>query len=296
MHLPKIPFSMKNIFHNNKIIPASLIDNLIDEIKESSESQQRISQSITYLEKCLARYHHDIRIIKSLLPKGKILEIGAYPFHLTYFLKKMGFTVSGIDLDPSRFRTIQSQNDLDVRKIDIEKEKFCFEQGEFDLIIFNEVFEHLKEPIQALAEINRVLKNNGKLLLTTPNIYFLPHLVYFLSGKGLICDAFTAFSKPYWLGHMGHVREYSSRELRVFLERLGFKIIQIDYVQNRLFLNFKKNRHLATKEKLSVPLWVLAPLNLINLLLVTLFPFLRENIVITALKSEETEDLFRAKF
>ena len=286
---------MKKTNREKRIISSNLTENLISEIKNSLESQQRIDQSLAYLEKSLARYNHDIKLIKSLITEGKVLEIGAYPFHLTYYLKQLGFDVAGIDLNPSRFKLFQENNKLDVRKINIEEEKFSFKDEEFDLIVFSEVFEHLKEPIHALAEINRVLKKDGVLLLTTPNLYFLPHLIYFLTGRGMISDAFSAFAKPYWLGHMGHIREYSSKELKSFLVHLGFKVDRLRYVQNRLFLNFKKNRYLDTKEKIAIPLWILAPLNFINLCLVTCLPFFRENIVITALKIKETEDLFKVK-
>ncbi len=37
-----------------------------------------------------------------------------------------------------------------------------------DLVLFTEVLEHIKEPARALREINRVLKPEGKLIMTTP--------------------------------------------------------------------------------------------------------------------------------
>ena len=38
----------------------------------------------------------------------------------------------------------------------------------FDVIMCIEVFEHLPNPIDALVELNRVLKPGGKLILTAP--------------------------------------------------------------------------------------------------------------------------------
>lgn len=198
-------------------------------------------------------------------------------------------------MDPSRFARFLSKNNLDVREIDIERDRFCFEDEAFDAILFNEVFEHLKEPIHALTEIHRILKKDGLLFFSTPNLYFLPHAVYFLSGKGMISDPFTAFSKPYWLGHMGHVREYSFKEVKRFLENLGFKIIEKHYQQNRFFLTPKKNRFLNNKEELAIPGFILFPFNLIYLFLVFTFPFLRENIVLIAKKDKEIHEIFKPK-
>lgn len=47
-------------------------------------------------------------------------------------------------------------------------ERFPFESSEFDCAVANQVFEHVFNPDQFLDEINRVLKTDGKLLLTVP--------------------------------------------------------------------------------------------------------------------------------
>jgi SAM-dependent methyltransferase len=44
-----------------------------------------------------------------------------------------------------------------------------FSSASFDTVITSEVIEHILEPSIMLAEINRVLVNNGKLIITTPN-------------------------------------------------------------------------------------------------------------------------------
>ena len=46
-----------------------------------------------------------------------------------------------------------------------------FASGVADLAIATEVFEHLPQPVQALAEIRRGLKEKGFLLLTVPLIW-----------------------------------------------------------------------------------------------------------------------------
>lgn len=48
---------------------------------------------------------------------------------------------------------------------------FPFKNEEFDSIVTNQVLEHVFNPKEFLSEINRVLKNNGKLLLTVPFVW-----------------------------------------------------------------------------------------------------------------------------
>jgi SAM-dependent methyltransferase len=44
-----------------------------------------------------------------------------------------------------------------------------FPDGSFDCVTFKEVIEHVYRPVDALREINRVLRVGGHLILTTPN-------------------------------------------------------------------------------------------------------------------------------
>ena len=44
-----------------------------------------------------------------------------------------------------------------------------FENNEFDLVYSFHVLEHISNPVKAISEMNRVLKDNGYLLMGTPN-------------------------------------------------------------------------------------------------------------------------------
>lgn len=153
---------------------------------------------------------------------GKILEIGSAPCHLTYLLKRKKYPVVGLDINPERFKDFIKKKDLHVVKCNIETEPLPFDDNEFGLILFNETFEHLRfNPIATLQEINRVLKPKGKLILSTPNLYSIRNVVNFLLGKGFD-DPYKEFMKLYNIGHMGHVRVYSAKQVNTFLENTGF--------------------------------------------------------------------------
>jgi ubiquinone/menaquinone biosynthesis C-methylase UbiE len=52
----------------------------------------------------------------------------------------------------------------DLKKIPVEDRRF-------DFIVFNQVMEHVPEPSIVLAELHRILKENGKLIYTGPLFY-----------------------------------------------------------------------------------------------------------------------------
>jgi len=47
---------------------------------------------------------------------------------------------------------------------------YAFPEGSFDIVIAKHVVEHLRQPEQAIAEMSRVLKTGGLLVLATPNL------------------------------------------------------------------------------------------------------------------------------
>jgi len=208
------------------------------------------------------RYISDLQFFKFYYKSGEILEVGSLPCHFTALLKLLGYSVTGLDLNPNRAKEFIEKYNLTVIKCDIENEKIPFEDNKFDFIIFNEIFEHLRiNPIFALKELNRVLKSNGIMMLTTPNLYSIIKIIAYLSGRGFN-DPYTEFEKLYTLGHIGHIREYSTKEVKKFLENTGFKIIEIKYrkyeMNRKYIFDIIEKEIGSTKAKLtSLPLKIL---------------------------------------
>ena len=175
------------------------------------------------------RYLNDASVIGGIYEGGQILELGAFPCHFTATLKALNYPVIAIDLAPERSKDMVARFGLDLRKCDIERERLPFADGAFRCVLLNEVFEHLRiDPLFVLSEINRVLAEDGTLMLTTPNLYSIQQIVRFLRGRGF-GDPLQDFMKLRELGHMGHVREYSHREIRRFLEYADFKVASVTY-------------------------------------------------------------------
>jgi len=175
------------------------------------------------------RYRSDAQMVESLANDGPLLEIGSVPCHTTALLKLMGIDVHGVDLRPERCQAIIEHFELNVTRCDIEQQSLPFPDQHFPVVLFAETLEHLRiDPLFVLSEINRILPFGGILLLTTPNFYSAQNVARFLLGRG-ITDAYTEFSKLRLVGHMGHVREYTPREVCRFLQVSGFEIELTDF-------------------------------------------------------------------
>ena len=109
------------------------------------------SWSMNYFSNHRKRYRSDIKLIQRIHPGGAVLELGSAPFHLTAILKQLGMSVTGVDIDPSRFSGFIDRMQLEVVKCDVETEELPFPAGSFKLVLFNEVFEHMRiNPIETL--------------------------------------------------------------------------------------------------------------------------------------------------
>lgn len=112
-----------------------------------------------------------------------------------------------------------------------------FDDGRFDVVLLNEVLEHVPDERAALSEIHRVLRPGGTLILFSPNrLYpFELHGVT-LRATGTHVGASRAVLVPYVPVAIGkHLFDYNARnywphELRGLVRDAGFSITSTSYV------------------------------------------------------------------
>lgn len=167
---------------------------------------------------------------------GRALEIGASPYFTTLLFRKFRPSLSfdlvnyfggpvavmKQHLSFPGFDGTAEELDVEFSNANIESDILPFGDETFDVILFCEVLEHMTmDPLHAMLEIKRVLKQGGKLILTTPNAARLENAAAFIEGRN-IYDPYSGYGP-----HGRHNREYTRHELALLLEHCGFEVEQL---------------------------------------------------------------------
>ena len=109
------------------------------------------------------------RYVLSVRPgKGRLLDIGCGSGDFLCRCQDFGFEVSGTELPG--IAADRARRRLNGSVFSGTLSEANYPDRYFDVIVIWHVFEHLTEPRQYLAEISRIIKPGGVLLLAIPNI------------------------------------------------------------------------------------------------------------------------------
>lgn len=193
-------------------------------------------QDRQYVETHLTRFEKTLEITPPGGPEDRVLEMGAY-LQITPALKtRLGYgEVRGCyygragGIDPKR-RTSATGEEFacDVDLFDAEKDRFPYEDGYFSTVLCCELLEHLpSDPMFMMAELNRILKDGGHLVITTPNIS--SHRAIAAILQGYHPGFFPAYLKPEAEANDArHNREYTPREIYLLLDGAGFTVTLLE--------------------------------------------------------------------
>jgi SAM-dependent methyltransferase len=101
--------------------------------------------------------------------------------------------------------------------------------GAADVVIMSEVIEHLVDPDAAVAEVRRVLRPGGSLLLSTPNLAAWYNRALLAAGVQPVFSEVSLrgiYGRP---GQVvaGHLRLFTRRALTEFLAASGFRCVTV---------------------------------------------------------------------
>jgi 2-polyprenyl-3-methyl-5-hydroxy-6-metoxy-1,4-benzoquinol methylase len=168
-----------------------------DDVYAGEERGRRIAARI--ILKKISRYKR----------KGRILDIGCATGFLLDEAKKQGWEAYGVELSKWAANFAREKFGLNIFEGLLKDAKFPYNY--FDAITMIDSIEHLSSPKEELEEVRRILKPNGVLCISTPDI-----------------DSFLSkFLEAKWWGiKQAHLFYFSRKTLSRMLDAVGFKAVK----------------------------------------------------------------------
>ena len=190
------------------------------------------------------RFWKSLALIRKWAPPDRplrVLELGAAPYYFTLLLQRaLPCQIVGVNVEAGVWpgesrsetgpRTVRlrwgpgdATLDLEIHVFNIEKDVFPFADGSFDLVLCMEVIEHLTySPTHMLAESHRVLREGGRLVLSTPNS------INMKQTAALLCNRSMEFPYSGYGVYGRHQREFTVQELQSLLEACHYRVLEAE--------------------------------------------------------------------
>lgn len=148
-----------------------------------------------------------------------VLDVGCGPGQLGAELKRRGVErVVGIELNPVAAKLAAERLD-EVLTCDIETSELPFADQSFDCIVYGDILEHLIDPWALLRAHRRLVHEDGKIIVSMPNIGYW----------GVIRDLLRGHWEYTTFGTMDatHLRFGTLKTITGMCEQGGFRVISV---------------------------------------------------------------------
>jgi len=142
---------------------------------------------------------------------ARLLDVGCWDGSVTErYASVFGCAALGIEIFDEVAARARARG-VEVARLDLESEPFPWPDGSVDVVVINQVLEHLKDVWRPMSEIHRVLRPDGVAVLSVPNLASLHNRVLVACGR-----------QPTSIRTFGpHVRGFTFGEFRAFVAHGG---------------------------------------------------------------------------
>jgi len=157
----------------------------------------------------------------ALVGSGKrVLDVGCSSGYLARPLVERGCTVVGIEQDEEAASAAREVCE-EVLVGDVETLELPFQPGSFDVVPCGDLIEHLRGPERFLARMRPLLRADGRLVLTTPNIANWAMRLGLLAGRWRYTDR--------GILDRTHLHLFTRATLVETLEHAGYRVVELDF-------------------------------------------------------------------
>jgi 2-polyprenyl-3-methyl-5-hydroxy-6-metoxy-1,4-benzoquinol methylase len=189
--------------------------------------RQRSRQDLP--ERCLYWLH---TLMAYTLPPGRVLELGCAHGGSVALMKWAGFDALGLELSPWVVDFAHQTFDIPMLLGPVEDQKL--ETGSLDAVVMFDVIEHLPDPVATMSHVVSLLKEEGILIIQTPNYVEGYSYSEMLADN----DSFLDQLKP-----QEHTFLFSHRSITDFLRNLGFDFLVFEPQFFKYDMFFVASRH-----------------------------------------------------
>jgi len=169
-----------------------------------------------------------VAIIIPFKKNGKILDIGCGNGIFLSMMKQNGWDTYGLEVSEA---CVIEANKAGINVLMGKLEESNFHNKQFDVIVANQVLEHVYDPVNFLIECRRILKDDGILILGVPNFESY--------DAKLFKEHWTALQVPTHLYHFTHDTINNLLKKTGFNSNFKYQSILMQY--NKQYIN--KNLH-----------------------------------------------------
>jgi methionine biosynthesis protein MetW len=186
-------------------------------------------------------------MIAELVGRGKrVLDVGCAAGDLAAVLAEHRCQVTGIEIDPEAARQAEKRCERvivgDVENLDLGEE---LDGESFDVIVFGDALEHLKDPLRTLARLKPFLRPEGYVVASIPNVAHGSVRLALMQGK-------FQYSSLGLLDYT-HLRFFTRDSIEQLFEDAGFLVTELRRTSRGVFdTEIEIDRELITEELLDL--------------------------------------------
>jgi 2-polyprenyl-3-methyl-5-hydroxy-6-metoxy-1,4-benzoquinol methylase len=170
-------------------------------------------------------FNRRLNILEALTIKGKLLDVGCSVGTFMFFAERRGWVVKGIEPNAKSARIALSHH-LTVDNNFLNETPFIYN---IDVVTLNDVIEHFPNPLESLQIIRGMLKENGLVAISTPNIDSILTRIFQIKPRE-------------------HLFYFNKQMITKLLEKAGFEILFCETTGRRRAIDKMSNGATLSKQ------------------------------------------------